>query len=206
MEVEQKPEAADFWQLVAAAQAEAQQVAAPPEAAAAAQAARGAAAAAPGGAAVHCAATHGWAHVRCFPPEFGAALRESSPSQPCISSAVAITACTRMAAACAAGVLPLGNIVEGARASGSGANGSADARAPLPVSLLVVRGAAVAAPGTCRGYAPAYSPDQQEQLQAVLSAALHVVHRWGGEGRSRGHGGGCAGALHPAFALCFRAL
>ncbi|PSC69844.1 oxidoreductase [Micractinium conductrix] len=176
MEVEQKPEAADFWQLVAAAQAEAQQVAAPPEAAAAAQAARGAAAAAPGGAAVHCAATHGWAHVRCFPPEFGAALRESSPSQPCISSAVAITACTRMAAACAAGVLPLGNIVEGARASGSGANGSADARAPLPVSLLVVRGAAVAAPGTCRGYAPAYSPDQQEQLQAVLSAALHVVH------------------------------
>lgn len=166
--------AADFSQLVAAATAQWQATQAPADAAHAAAARQGAAAAASESAAVPCPVTLRWAHLRCFPPEFVQQLRQGT-SQPCISSVEAATASTRLAAACSAGLLQLGSIPEGARAG----TGGVDARAPLPLSLLVVRGAAAAAPGDCRGYAPAYSPEQRQQLQVALSAALQVLHRCG---------------------------
>ncbi|KAL4423052.1 hypothetical protein ABPG77_002086 [Micractinium sp. CCAP 211/92] len=66
-------------------------------------------------------------------------------------------------------------ISEGARVW-SGECGGANARAPLPLSLLVVNGAAAAAQGDCCGYAPAYSPLQRQQLQVALCAALQLLH------------------------------
>lgn len=169
---------ADFGQLLAAAAAQWQAVHAPAEAAAAEVARQASAAAAPEGAAVPCPVTLRWAHLRCFPPEFAQQLRQGA-SQPCISNAEAAAASTCLAAVCSAGLLPLGSIAEGARA-GAGGAGGVDARAPLPLSLLIVRGAAAASPGDCRGHAPAYSPAQRQQVQAALSAALQVLHRcWG---------------------------
>ncbi|KAL4428317.1 hypothetical protein ABPG75_002406 [Micractinium tetrahymenae] len=165
---------ADFSQLVAAAAAQWQASQAPADAAQAATAREAAAAAASQDAAVPCPVTLRWAHLRCFPPEFAQQLRQGVP-QPCISSVEAAAASTSLAAVCSAGLLPLGSIAEGARAGGGGAGG-VDARAPLPLSLLVVRGAAAAAPGDCRGHAPAYTPEQREQVQVALSAALQVLH------------------------------
>ncbi|KAL4423051.1 hypothetical protein ABPG77_002085 [Micractinium sp. CCAP 211/92] len=166
--------AADFSQLVAAASAQWQATHAPADAAQASVARQAIAASASENAAVPCPVTLRWAHLRCFPPEFIQQLRQGT-SQPCISSAEAAATSTRLAVVCSAGLLPLGSIPEGTRAESGGAAG-VDARAPLPLSLLVVRGAAAAAPGDCRGYAPAYSAEQRQQVQVALSAALQLLH------------------------------
>jgi hypothetical protein len=67
----------------------------------------------------------------------------------------------------ALGLLPLGSVAEGARGAGSECGSSTSSGAqPVPLSLLVVRGAAVAAPGDCRGHAPGYTAEQRQQLRA----------------------------------------
>lgn len=170
--------AADFSRIATAAGAVVQQGGLPAEAVEAAAAAQAAAAAAPEGAAVHCPVTGRWSHLRCFPPAFAQQLRHTAFTQPCISSAPAATSSTRLAGLCAAGLLPLGSIAEGARAADTGSSNGASA---VPLSLLVVRGAAVASPADCRGHAPAYSPEQRQQLQVALSAALQVLHRCAGQ-------------------------
>lgn len=166
--------AADFSRLAAAACGAPAVVQAPAEA----DGAMAGAADADGDAAVRCPVTCRWSHLRCFPPEFADTLRQGGP-QPCISTTDALTASKRLAAACAAGVIPLGCMVEGARATPSAGEVSSRAFAELPLSLLVVRGAAAAAPRDCRGIAPAYTPDQRQELRVALSAALHVLHRCG---------------------------
>ena len=173
---------ADFSRIIAAASSKVLQGGVPAEASAAAPAAQAAALEAPGGAAVHCPVTGRWSHLDCFPAQFTEQLRHTAYTQPCISTQPAAESSERLAAVCAAGLLPLGSIAEGARAAGgSGAaegGGSGSGFAPLPLSLLVVRGAAVAAPADCRGHCPAYAPEQRRQLQVALSAALQVLHRW----------------------------
>ena len=176
------PGTADFSRIIAAASSKVLQGGVPAEASAAAPAAQAAALEAPGGAAVHCPVTGRWSHLGCFPAQFTEQLRHTAYTQPCISTQPAAESSERLAAVCAAGLLPLGSIAEGARAAGgSGAaegGGSGSGFAPLPLSLLVVRGAAVAAPADCRGHSPAYAPEQRRQLQVALSAALQVLHRW----------------------------
>lgn len=175
----------------------------PADAAAALPAAQAAAAAAPDGAAVYCPVMARWTHLRCFPPEVAQQLRESGASRSCPSSDAAAESSHALAAACAAGLISLGEVAEGARAAataGGAAGGSSGSGAPTPLSLLVVRGAAVAAPADCRGHAPAYSPEQRQQLQVALSAALHVLHRWVGTGAP---GLGCPALAHrPAASPC----
>jgi hypothetical protein len=150
-------------------------------------AAAAAAAKAADSAAVHCPVAGRWSHLRCFPPDFAAALREQPGSRPCFSSQAAADCSRKLAAVCAAGLISLGVIPQAARptpSTSSSRGGSAD----LPLSLLVVRGAAAAAPRDCRGHAPAYSEEQRGQLRVALSAALHLLHRcvclwwWGGGG------------------------
>lgn len=176
-----EPAAADFSSLLAAAAGAWAPSTGPAEAGQAKVAAQAKAAAAPDGVAVRCAVSGRFTHLRCFPPEFQQRLRSLS-GQPCISSQEAMDVSTRLAAVCSAGLLPLGSIAEGAR-SGDGKDGGKDGEEPpaasLPLSLLVVRGAAVASPADCRGHAPAYNPEQRQQLQVALSAALRVVHRCG---------------------------
>lgn len=175
--------AADFSRLLAAATGAWQPSSGPAEAEQAQAAAQAKAQAAPGDAAVRCAVASRWTHLRCFPPDFQQSLRAVS-GQPCISSQQAADVSTRLAAVCSAGLLPLGSIAEGGRAGEGKQVGKDDddaPAAPIPLSLLVVRGAAVAAPADCRGHAPAYQPEHRQQLQAALSAALRVLHRCGPE-------------------------
>ena len=177
------PSTANFSRLAAAVSAAVLQGGVPAEAAEAAPAAQAAAAAAPASAAVHCPVTGRWSHLGCFPAQFAETLRHAAYTLPCISTQLAATTSQRLAAVCAAGVLPLGSIAEGARAGGAAGGSAAEASsdgdfAPLPLSLLVVRGAAVASPADCRGHSPAYAREQRQQLQVALSAALHVLHRW----------------------------
>lgn len=180
------PGTADFSRIIAAASTAVLQGGVPAEASAAAAAAQTAAAEAPERAAVHCPVTGRWSHLSCFPAGFAEQLRHVAFTQPCISSQVAATTSQRLAVVCAAGLLPLGSIAEGARAGAAGGSAAADAGSgssgfvPLPLSLLVVRGTAVASPADCRGHSPAYAPEQRRQLQVALSAALQVLHRWAG--------------------------
>lgn len=166
---------ADFSRMDAAATAAWQLSSAPAEAAAAVM--QAAAAEAPATAAVYCPVTCGWTHLHCFPAEFQQSVQEATPI--CISSQAASDVSTRLAAVCSAGLLPLGSVPEGARAGSStaGGEGASSSATTIPLSLLVVRGAAVASPADCRAHAPAYSPEQRLQLRAALSAALHVLHR-----------------------------
>ncbi|PRW44524.1 oxidoreductase [Chlorella sorokiniana] len=174
------PGTADFSSIAAAAGKEVLQGGVPIEASQAAQAAQAAVAEATDRAAMLCPVTGRWSHWGCFPPEFAEQLRRIAFTQPCISCALAATTSQRLAAVCAAGLLPLGSIAEGARAAGGStaadAGSGSSGFVPLPLSLLVVRGAAVAAPADCRGHSPAYAPEQRRQLQVSLSAALQVLH------------------------------
>lgn len=122
-------------------------------------------AAVPSDADVRCACSGRRRHGGCLPPGAAEQLR-LRPGEPWYESAEAAAVSRRLAALAARGVVPIGAAAAAAPASDS----------PLAYSFQLVRGAAAAAPGTCRGATPAYDASQRAGLQPVLSAALALLH------------------------------
>ena len=173
---------ADFSGICAAL-AQAPLPAEPPAGAAAATAAGAAdGAQLPSDADIRCAATGRRFHLGCLPAGVQQQLQQQGQQQqgqqqqPWFSSEAAGGISAKLAVLCARGVIPLGSAAAAAPSSAAASSSSSQAP-PLAYSFQLVRGAAAAAPATCAGYAPAYSPEQRQQLQRALSAALHVLHR-----------------------------
>ncbi|GAB4814380.1 hypothetical protein N2152v2_001426 [Parachlorella kessleri] len=102
-------------------------------------------------------------HGHCLPHHVQQAAQQAaqqgSSSLPAwFSSQAAELASWQLAQLCSRGLVPVGALGDG-----------------TPLTFQLVRGAAVAQPEDCSGYAPWYNDIQRQQLRQALSAAAHIL-------------------------------